>query len=214
MAEGRLTGIDLGFHIPLVAHVIVPGDKIQVSCVVVIIQLVETKTHQVVSDKLLSGVPADNVDLHFLISPVGVGHEALVIQVQTGIVGTGYLEGRRDLGPVCVDVAPKNSAPFFIELIKVAVALFQPIMESLSADFTVAVSSELIIDLPADHSAVILKMFGHLLYDPFSVLVIERVVGTVLSTQTIGQPDPIFVDDKKVFLLSHQPGSWSRGGST
>src|SRR6476619_6563206 len=123
-------------------------------------------------DEMIWALCTQDVNLHLLISDIGVRKEAVVIQCQTWIRGSTRRQGDRNLPPIVVSMAPEDCSPFSVEFIERFIATTQPGLELLRALGTVTAVTEFVVNLPANHCRVMRVMICHLIHNAICMLMV------------------------------------------
>jgi len=95
--QGNIGRVYLFLQMPAGTRIVIPGDKIQGFRQVVIIDLVETKAHEIMRDEMGWAGLSQDIYLLLLEAYIGIRNEAVVVQFQAGVGNATRIQRYRDL---------------------------------------------------------------------------------------------------------------------
>src|SRR4030042_6086078 len=142
------------------------------------------------------------VDLQLLKPLIAKGHEMLEFQHQSRMVWTNW---QRNLVPGIIGLAPIGGCPVQVKLFKRSIFLCQEFLKEPHTAWTVAVTIELIVNLPTNDMWIGAKLCAHRPNQASHHIMKLSRIDTIMIAVSELNPSPVLVNRKNVWVLRYQP---------
>lgn len=197
--------------------ILVVGNEIQLFCQIEIVDL-PGKAHEVMGDEVVGADLPDDIGLHGLEIHDQIGAEALPIQHVAGIAAHGGDVGRIHLGKGIVFLTPEIGTPGFVQGFHLFIFGFQPFPEPGGTAFAHTQTSvgvtKFIVDLPAHHVVVVLKMIRHGGDETADIPPVDGIGLAIVMPPAKVIPLTMVIHRQNIGVFVHHPLGRSRTGGS